>query len=110
MYGFNITAYKISPVEQYLVKEFGNQIIGYGGFEEWSPRMPDLTPLAFFLWGYLKQKLYATPPQTLQDLKRRITDACSTASPSMLQRVQCEIQTRIQMCIAADSAKFEHLK
>ena len=74
------------------------------------PRSPDLTPLDFFMWGYLKQQVYAAPPQTLQDLKRRITDACANVSPSMLQRVQCEIQTWIQMSIVADGAKFEHLK
>ena len=71
---------------------------------------PDLTPLDFFPRGYLKQQVYVTLPQALQDIKRRITDACANVSPSMLQRVQCEIQTRILMCIAADSAKFEHLK
>ena len=99
-----------SPVKQYFVTEFGNQIIGYGGFEEWPPCSPDLTPLDIFLWSYLKQQMCATPPQTLQDLKRPITDACANLSPSMLQCVQCKIQTSIQMCIAADGAKFEHLK
>ncbi|GBN34149.1 hypothetical protein AVEN_79350-1 [Araneus ventricosus] len=42
--------HKISNVKQYLMKTFQNQIIGYGGFVEWPPRSPDLTPLAFFLW------------------------------------------------------------
>ena len=86
------------------------KIIGYGCFEEWLPGSPDLTPMDFFLWGYLKQQVYATPSQTLQDFKRHITYASTNVSPSMLQRVQCEIQTRIQMCIAADGTKFEHLK
>ncbi|GBN61251.1 hypothetical protein AVEN_128970-1 [Araneus ventricosus] len=36
-------------------EEFGEQIIGYGGFQELPPRSPDLTPMDFFLWGYLKQ-------------------------------------------------------
>ena len=53
-----------SPVKQYLVMKFRNQIIGFGSFEEWPPRLPDLTPLNFFLWDYLKQQVYATPPQT----------------------------------------------
>ena len=102
--------HKTSQVKQYLVTELDNQIIGYGGFEEWPPCSPDLTPLDIFLWSYLKQQMCATPPQTLQDLKRPITDACANLSPSMLQCVQCKIQTSIQMCIAADGAKFEHLK
>ncbi|GBM38431.1 hypothetical protein AVEN_33718-1 [Araneus ventricosus] len=52
--------HKISSVKQYLVEEFEEQIIGYGGFQEWPPRSPDLTPMDFFLWGYLKQQVYAT--------------------------------------------------
>ena len=105
-----VPAHKTSRVKQYLVTEFGNQIIGYGGFEEWPPRLRDLTPLDFFLKHYLKQQGYVASPQTLQYLKRRITDACANVSSSMLQCMPCEIQTRIQMCIAADGAKIEHLK
>jgi len=41
---------------------------------EWPPRSPDLTPLDFFLWGYLKQKVFSTPPQDLPTLRRRIVD------------------------------------
>ncbi|KAJ4427421.1 hypothetical protein ANN_25043 [Periplaneta americana] len=39
----------------------------------WPPRSPDLTTPDFFLWGYLKDKVYATRPQTLDDLKHNIT-------------------------------------
>ena len=102
--------HKTFPVKQYIVTEFGKQIIGYGGVEEWPPRFSDLTPLDFFLWSYLKQLVYATSPQTLQNLKWRIKATYANVSPSVLRHVQCEIQTRIQMCIAADGAKFEHLK
>ena len=49
--------HKTSPVKQHLVIEFGNQIIGYGGFEEWPPSSPDLTQLDFFRWCYLKQQV-----------------------------------------------------
>ncbi|GBM06308.1 hypothetical protein AVEN_208990-1 [Araneus ventricosus] len=47
-------AHKTSSVKQYMVDEFGEQIIGYGGFKVCPPRSPDLTPMDFFLWGYLK--------------------------------------------------------
>ncbi|GBM45178.1 hypothetical protein AVEN_181071-1 [Araneus ventricosus] len=59
-------AHKTSSVKQYLVEEFGEQITGYVGFQEWPPRSPDLTPMDFFLWGYLKLQVYATPPPTIQ--------------------------------------------
>ncbi|GBO30314.1 hypothetical protein AVEN_49583-1 [Araneus ventricosus] len=75
-----------------------------------APRSPDLTPLDFFLWGYLKHLVYATPLPTLQDLKRSITDACACVSPDMIQNVQQEIQKRFQMCIVADGEDFERQK
>ncbi|GBM59789.1 hypothetical protein AVEN_14373-2-1, partial [Araneus ventricosus] len=98
-------AQKTSSVKQYLVEEYGEQIIGYGGFQEWSPCSPDLTPIDFFLWGYLKQQVYETPQPTLQDLQRRITNA--NVTPAMVHRAQREVQARVQMCIVTDGKKFE---
>ncbi|GBO40468.1 hypothetical protein AVEN_267533-1 [Araneus ventricosus] len=39
--------------------------MGYGGYVEWPPCSPELNPLDFFLWGYIKQRVYETPPPTL---------------------------------------------
>ena len=44
-------AHKTSPVKKYLFMEFRNQMIGYGGFKEWPPHLPDLTPMDFFPKG-----------------------------------------------------------
>ncbi|GBM41573.1 hypothetical protein AVEN_215736-1 [Araneus ventricosus] len=43
---------------------------------------------------------------TLQDLQRRITDACANVTPAMLHRVQREVQEKVQKCIVADGEKF----
>ncbi|GBN00894.1 hypothetical protein AVEN_274074-1 [Araneus ventricosus] len=102
--------HKISNVKQPLMETFQNQVIGYGGFVEWPPRSPDLTPLDFFLWGHVKGQVYAIPPPTLQDLRRRITDACASVTPTMLHNVQREIQSRVQMCIVANREHFEQYK
>ncbi|GBN47758.1 hypothetical protein AVEN_180215-1 [Araneus ventricosus] len=51
--------------------------------------------------GYIKQRVYATPLPTLQELRNRITDACASVSPAMLYNVQREVQSRVQMCIVA---------
>ncbi|GBN36511.1 hypothetical protein AVEN_10573-1 [Araneus ventricosus] len=84
------------------------QVIGCGGCVEWPPRSPDLNPLDFSLWGYIKQRLYATPPPTLQELRNSITDACASVSPAMLYNVQREVQSRVQMCIVVEGHYFEH--
>lgn len=41
-------------VTDWLYEHFAQNWIGNNGPEEWPPRSPDLTPLDFFLWGYLK--------------------------------------------------------
>ncbi|GBM40957.1 hypothetical protein AVEN_250289-1 [Araneus ventricosus] len=98
----------ISNVKQYLMETFQNQVIWYGGFVEWPPRSRDLIPLDFFLWGHIKGQVYATPPPTLQGLRRRITDACASVTSAMLHNnVQREIQSRVQMCIVANGEYFE---
>ncbi|GBN90155.1 hypothetical protein AVEN_67910-1 [Araneus ventricosus] len=102
--------HKISNVKQYLMETFQNQVIGYGGFVEWPPRSPDLTPLDFFFWGHMKGQVYATPPPTSQDLRRHITDACASVTLAMLHYVQREIQYRVQMCIVANGEHFEQYK
>ncbi|GBM13726.1 hypothetical protein AVEN_89993-1 [Araneus ventricosus] len=77
-------AQETSLMKLYLMEEFDEQIIGYGGFQEWPPRSPDLTPIDFFQWGYFKQQVYETPSPTLQDLQRCITDVCANVTPAML--------------------------
>lgn len=99
--------HKASNVRAYLATEFGQQIIGYGGPVEWPPRSPDLTPMDFYLWGYIKAQVYVTEPTSLIDLKQRIILACRTVTPAMLQRVQGSVLSRIQLCIATNGEHFE---
>ncbi|GBM16352.1 hypothetical protein AVEN_28314-1 [Araneus ventricosus] len=98
--------HKVSSVQQYILDTFQQHVIGYGGCVEWPPRSPE--PIGLFLWRYIKQRVYVTPPPTLQELRNRITDACASASPAMLYNVQREVQSRVQMCIVAEGHHFEH--
>ncbi|GBO29652.1 hypothetical protein AVEN_162632-1 [Araneus ventricosus] len=100
--------HKVSSVQKYNRDTFQQQVIGYGGYVEWPPRALDLDPLHFFLWGYIKQRVYATPLPTLQELRNRITDACASVPPAMLYNVQREVQPLVQMCIVAEGHNFEH--
>ncbi|GBM16818.1 hypothetical protein AVEN_9401-2-1, partial [Araneus ventricosus] len=87
-------SHKVSSVQQYIRDTFQQQVIGNGGCVEWPPRSPGLNALDFFLWGYIKQRVYAIPPSTLQELLNRITDAYASVSPAMLYNVQREVQSR----------------
>jgi len=48
-----------------LHERFEGMVISRGGNVNWSPRSCDLTPLDFFLWGYLKSQVYTNKPQTI---------------------------------------------
>lgn len=49
------------PVRQLLREHFGNRIISRHFEMEWPPRSPDLNPLDFWLWGYLKSSFHVLP-------------------------------------------------
>ncbi|EFN82476.1 hypothetical protein EAI_06335, partial [Harpegnathos saltator] len=54
-------------VRNYLNDTFPNRWIGRRGTIEWPPRSPDIAPLDFFLWGYIKNKVYFTKPRNLDE-------------------------------------------
>lgn len=50
------------------------------------PRSPDTTPLDFFLWGYIKDRVYVTLVLDINTLKRRIIEAFATITDEMLKK------------------------
>ncbi|GBO03083.1 hypothetical protein AVEN_211149-1 [Araneus ventricosus] len=42
-------------VREFLDTTFPQRWIGRGAVMAWPPRSPDITPLEFYLWGYVKQ-------------------------------------------------------
>jgi len=60
-----------SDVGRFLDAAFPNRWIGRDGPTPWSPRTPDITPLDFFLWGYVKDKVFSTPVPDITNLKAR---------------------------------------
>lgn len=96
-------------VREFLQRQFPEKWIGTNGPLLWPPRSPDLTPLDFFLWGYLKDKVYATQPTSLDDLIQRIKNACETISSYMLNSVYESIPQRFEYCINNGGKQFEHM-
>lgn len=96
-------------VRNYLDNVFPNRWIGRRGTIEWPPRSPDLTPLDFFLWGYLKSKVYQNKPQNINELKERIRIQVAQITPEVLENVREEFAARLSHCILAEGRQFEHL-
>ncbi|GFU63315.1 transposable element Tc3 transposase [Trichonephila clavipes] len=56
-----------------LLKDtFGDRLISGFGPVNWPPRSCNLTPLDYFLWGYVKSLVCADKPQTLDNLEDNI--------------------------------------
>ncbi|GFU64442.1 DUF4817 domain-containing protein [Trichonephila clavipes] len=71
-----------------LLKDtFGDRLISRFGPVNWPPRSCDLTPLDYFLWGYVKSLVYADKPQTLDHLENNIRRVIADIRPQMLEKV-----------------------
>ncbi|GFV38234.1 uncharacterized protein TNCV_4792201 [Trichonephila clavipes] len=71
-----------------LLKDtFGDRLISRFGPVNWPPRSCDLTPLDYFLRGYVKSLVYADKPQTLDHLEDNIRRVIADIWPQMLEKV-----------------------
>ncbi|GFX01278.1 uncharacterized protein TNCV_3729471 [Trichonephila clavipes] len=71
-----------------LLKDtFGDRLISRFGPVNWPPRSCDLTPLDYFLWGYVKSLVYVDKPQTLDPLEDNIGRVIADVRPQMLEKV-----------------------
>ncbi|GFV47345.1 hypothetical protein TNCV_4830011 [Trichonephila clavipes] len=67
-----------------LLKDtFGDRLISHFEPVNWSPRSCDLTPLDYFLGGYVKSLVYADKPQTLDHLEDNIRRVIADIRPQM---------------------------
>ena len=84
-----------------LKEKFGDRIISRRGTVNWPPRSCDLSLLDFFLWGFLKSKVYANNPQTIQHLKENIIEQITQTEPQLCQHVSENFTKRLKACRAA---------
>ena len=64
----------------------------------WPPRSPNLSMCDFFLWGYLKSRVYEGKQRTLE-LKGAIRKQIGMINQELLERVEANFRERLQMCI-----------
>lgn len=86
---------------------FPGRVISRRGDINWPPRSPDLTPADFFLWGYLKSKVYNPLPSNLNVLKQRITEEINSIPRALLQRVIENFSSRLNECEEANGAHLQ---
>ena len=68
-----------------LRSRFGEQFISRLGPVDWPPRSCDVTPLDFYLWGYVKSKCFVDKPATIEVLEANITEVISEIPTEVLE-------------------------
>jgi len=81
------------------------------GDQQRGLRSPDLTPLDFFLWGYMKNIIYTRPIETEAELRLRIMKAAETIRNilGVFERTWQSFLRRCQSYIDVRGRNFEHL-
>ena len=93
-------------VRQWLEKKFPGRWIGRRGPINWPPRSPDLTPCDYFLWGWMKERVYRDRATSTAQLRELIRTACSELSADMCQDVCRSASQRFQQCCDREGAQL----
>ena len=81
------TSHTAAETMELLRTHFGSRIISRGCEFLWPSRSPDLSCCDYFLWGYLKSKVYANKPRNLLQLQTNIKNETAQISINLTKRV-----------------------
>ncbi|GFU71506.1 transposable element Tc3 transposase [Trichonephila clavipes] len=81
------TCHTARATNDLLKGTFGYCLISRFGPVNWPQRSCDLTPLDYFMWGYVKSLVYADTPQTLDHLEDNIRCVIANIRAQMLEKV-----------------------
>ncbi len=77
--------------------------------DRWPARIPDLLPCDFFLWGCMKDHVFATNPTSIEDLKATVTTVIQSIDVRTLRKVFQNMMKRTKVCLSVEGGHFEHL-
>ena len=92
---------------EWLHNHLPGRWIGRRGPLEWAARSPDLMALDFYLWGYVKQKVYKNYHNDLDELRTSITYVIHSIQPDVLKTVFSNISKRLNLVIQKNGAHIE---
>ena len=75
----------------------------------WPPYSPDISPPDFFLWEYLKERVYQNKPRTIEDLQNNIRREIQQIPTETLHRVLANFSKRINHVIENRGKWFEYV-
>jgi hypothetical protein len=70
-----------------LRENFRGRVISRDGDQNWPRRSCNLTACDFFLWGFVKSRVYANKPETIPELKVEIRHVIGETEPQLCGNV-----------------------
>ena len=83
---------------RWLEERFGTRLISRGTDTPRPAHSPDLTPLDFYLWGFLKSIVCKEDTKSLTELKTAIRRALWLVSAAMCARAIDGVMKRVNVC------------
>lgn len=103
------TAHTAQETLNYLREFFDDRIISLRSNPEFPPRSPGLTILDYFIFPYLKNNVYKTPINNIEELQNRITEQCANITPQILINAFNSMKRRVNLCLQENGGHFEQL-
>jgi hypothetical protein len=94
---------------EWLKQRFHGKIISLKTDKPWPPHSPDLSPPDFFLWGYLKDRVYSTKPRSIAELKRNIRNEIKKIDQDTCKKVIQNFAVRVRECGKLHGGHLEHI-
>ena len=94
---------------EWLSQCFPQRLVSRCQDPEWSPHSPDLNTPDFFLWGYLKDRVYENNPKTIPELKQVITQNIRAITKQECIRVIDNFARHLQVCLQQKEGHLEHI-
>ena len=93
------TAHTSVIARDWLKARFGDKVISHLTDFPWLARSPDLSPLDFCLWSYVKEKVFSTRPSSIDNLKIAIREAFALIDQDTLSAVTANFEKRGEPCV-----------
>ena len=102
-----------TPVRDWLNEKFPHRWIGRGGAHDtniaWPPRSPDLTPMDYFVWGFIKSNVYVKNYHSLDDLKNSINAAFQKITEVMISSTLENFVRRLNFVVERSGGHIENI-
>jgi len=103
-------AHTSAVVRTILNHRFTNRWIDiHSELHEWPPRSPDLTPIDFFAWGFIRDEVYKTLLTNHNNLIEKIQAVTRQITPVILKKVRQNFMLRVALCLENNGGHVEHI-